>query len=97
MNRSLVAIILAAACSSCALEAAPPDPDLWALALVAPSNIPQADVYLGGHHSLDACKDAGVDWLAQRSNKAYLLQCRLNCRKMAKDDPATCEAIEPVG
>ncbi|MGH6892413.1 MAG: hypothetical protein ACREEP_09170, partial [Dongiaceae bacterium] len=71
MKRSLVAVILAAACASCATEAAQPHPDLWALARVAPSNIPQADIYLGGHYSLDACKDAGADWLAQRSHKAY--------------------------
>lgn len=97
MNRSLVALVLAALCGSCALEAAPPKPDIWSLALVAPGEVSQADVYLGGHRSLDACKHAGSDWLADRRPHAYLLECRLNCRKAAKDESAVCQATDPVG
>jgi hypothetical protein len=92
MIRAIVAVLIAAACASCTYE--PRIPDIWSLAMVEPGK----EVYLGGHHSFDDCRQAGFDWLeAQPRHQSYTLQCRLNCRKLAEHELATCEATEPLG
>ncbi len=93
MVRPMIAILIAAASASCTIYERR-GPDIWALALVEEGK----DVYLGGHHALENCRQAGYDWLeAQPRQQSYVLQCRLNCRKLTRYEPATCEAIEPLG
>ena len=92
MSRAIFAALFAVACGSCAVD--PIDPNIWSLAMTdASSN----EVFLGGHHSLDACKKAGTDWFAENHPQSGVLQCKLNCRKLEKHGAITCEAIEPVG
>ena len=93
MVRPLITVlVIAAASASCTYDRR--GPDIWSLALVEEGK----DVYLGGHHVLEDCRQAGYDWLeAQPRDQAYVLQCRLNCRKLTKYEPATCEATEPLG
>lgn len=92
MVRPLIAILVAAASASCTYE--PRFPDIWSLALVEQGK----ETYLGGHYSVDDCRRAGYDWLeVQSRDQAYVLQCRLNCRKLTAYEPATCEATEPLG
>jgi hypothetical protein len=93
MSRSLLAILFGAACASCAVD--PIDPNIWSLALADPNS--GSEVYLGGHYSLEACRRAGVDWFTENHPQSGVLQCQLNCRKVKKHDPVTCDATEPVG
>ena len=93
MTRYLASILLAAICVSCASEGTAPAQDIWSLAIADPG---LTEVYLGGHSSLDSCKDAGVSWLNRGHDRAYTLQCRLNCSKTSPGTLAVCEAVEPV-
>ncbi|HET6157122.1 MAG TPA: hypothetical protein VFE34_02150 [Dongiaceae bacterium] len=92
MSRSLLVILLAAACASCVVD--PIRPDVWSLARSDANN---NDVYLGGHLSLEACQRAGFEWFTTTHQTTGVLQCRLNCRRITKDEPYVCEATEPVG
>lgn len=91
MAKYVANILLAAVCTSCASETT--TPDIWSLAIADPG---LTEVYLGGHRSLDSCKEAGVSWLSRGHDRAYVLECRLNCRKTSPGTPAVCEAVEPV-
>jgi hypothetical protein len=93
MVKHIASILLAAVCMSCASETTTPTQDVWSLAIADPG---LTEVYLGGHSSLDSCKEAGVSWLSRGHDRAYVLQCRLNCRKTSPATPAVCEAVEPV-
>jgi hypothetical protein len=96
MSRSFIAILLAVVCSSCVSERR--GPDIWSLS-VADAN--SNEIYLGGHYTLDACREAGMDWFTGTKDHGYVLQCRLNCRKLtmpnSTDSATMCEATEPVG
>ena len=93
MTKYLASILLAAICASCASEATTPGQDIWSLAIADPG---LTEVYLGGYHSLNSCKEAGASWLSRSHDRAYALECRLNCRKTSPETSAVCEAIEPV-
>jgi hypothetical protein len=93
MAKYLASILLAAVCGSCAAETTAPRQDIWSLAIADPG---LTEVYLGGHSSLQNCKEAGVSWLNRSHDKTYALECRLNCRKTTSETPAVCEAVEPV-
>ena len=93
MSRAVFAALFAVACASCAVD--PIDPNIWSLAMTNTST--SQEVYLGGHYTLDACKKAGVDYVVENHPQSGVLQCKLNCRKVLKHDPVTCEAVEPVG
>ena len=93
MARYVASILLAAVCTSCASEATTPTQYVRSPAIAAAG---LTEVYLGGHRSLDSCKEAGVSWLSRGHDRAYVLECRLNCRKMSPGTPAVCEAVEPV-
>ena len=93
MVRYIASILIAAVCTSCASETTTPTQDIWSLAIADPG---LTEVYLGGHNSLDSCKEAGVSWLSRSHDRTYVLQCRLNCRKTSPGTPAVCEAVEPV-
>jgi hypothetical protein len=72
----------------------PVSPNIWSLARTDASG---AESYLGGHYTLEACQRAGVEWFTEVRGDSGVLQCRLNCRKIKKDDPVMCDATEPVG
>jgi hypothetical protein len=92
MNRSALVVLLSAAVGSCVAD--PIIPDIWSLSETDASD---KEVFPGGHYTLEACQRAGVEWFTQIRGETGVLQCRLNCRKMKKDDPPACEATEPVG
>jgi hypothetical protein len=92
MTRSVLAALFAIACASCVSP--PTGPDLWSLSVSDANN---NEIYLGGHYTLEDCRKAGVDWFSETREHNYVLQCRLNCRKLTPDEPATCEATQPVG
>jgi hypothetical protein len=93
MTRHFVMALALVVCASCATETAEPKPDAWSLALADPG---YTEVYLGGYGSLESCQDAGRSWSSRAHDKAYLLECRLNCSKLAPGDASTCEQAEPV-
>jgi hypothetical protein len=93
MSRSILTALFAVACASCAVD--PIDPNIWSLAMTDTNGT--KEVYLGGHYTLEACKRAGVDWFAANHPQSGVLQCKLNCRKVAKHGEITCDAAEPVG
>jgi hypothetical protein len=93
MVRHIATTLLAAVCASCTSETTTSTQDIWSLAIADPG---LTEVYLGGHSSLESCKEAGVFWLIRSHDRAYVLQCRLNCRKTSPGIPAVCEAVEPV-
>jgi hypothetical protein len=92
MSRSILVVLLSIACASCVVD--PISPNIWSLARSDASN---DDVYLGGHYTLESCQRAGLKWFTEMRGDTGVLQCRLNCRKLEKVGPVTCEAIEPVG
>lgn len=92
MGRSVLAILFAAMCASCVSE--PYGPDLWALSV---SDANSNEVFLGGHYTLEECRKAGMDWFTSGREHNYVLECKLNCRKVGKDGAAMCEATQPVG
>ena len=93
MAKYVATTLFAAVCASCASQTTTPTQDVWSLAIADPG---LTEVYLGGHSSLDRCKEAGVSWLSRGHDRAYVLQCRLNCRTSSPGTPAVCEAVEPV-
>jgi hypothetical protein len=93
MKKYVASVLFAAVCVSCASETTSPTQDVWSLAIADPG---LTEVYLGGYRSLDSCKDAGVAWLSRGHDRAYVLECRLNCRKTSPGVAAVCEAEEPV-
>lgn len=92
MSRSILVVLLSVALGSCAVD--PVSPNVWSLSRTDTSN---KEVFLGGHLSLAACQRAGVEWFTEMRGDSGVLQCRLNCRAIKKDDPVNCEATEPVG
>jgi hypothetical protein len=90
--RSILVALLSVACASCVVD--PISPNIWSL---AHTDAKGADTYLGGHYTLEACQRAGVEWFTEVRGDSGVLQCRLNCRKIKKDDPVMCDATEPVG
>lgn len=92
MTRSILVVLLSVAMGSCAVD--PISPNIWSLSRTEPDN---SEVFLGGHFTLEACQRAGLEWFTETRGDSGVLQCRLNCRKIRKDDPVTCEATEPVG
>ena len=93
MTRYFAMALALVACASCATETAEPKPVAWSLAL---ADAGYTEVYLGGYRSLENCRDAGRSWLSRAHDKTYLLECRLNCSKLAPNAATTCEAAEPV-
>ena len=92
MSRSILVVLLSVACASCVVD--PIKPNIWSLARTdANSN----EVYLGGHHTLEACQQAGLKWFTEMRGDSGVLQCRLNCRKIQPDGPVMCDEAEPVG
>lgn len=92
MSRSILVVFLSVALGSCVVD--PISPNVWSLSRTdANSN----EVFLGGHLTLEACQRAGVEWFTEMRGDSGVLQCRLNCRKIKKDDPVMCDATEPVG
>ena len=92
MSRALLAMLLGTVMASC--QYPPMGPDLWALSL---SDASGKEIYLGGHYTAEQCKKAGFDWFMSQQDRNYVIQCRLNCRKLNPGEPAVCEATEPVG
>ena len=92
MSRIVFVILLAAVSTGCVVD--PISPNIWSLARTDANN---NETYLGGHYTLESCQKAGVEWFTEMRGDASLLQCRLNCRKTAKDGEVTCEATQPVG
>ena len=92
MSRSILVVLLSAALSGC--MATPISPNIWSLSRTDPNG---GEAFLGGHRTLESCERAGVAVFTEMRGEAGVLQCRLNCRKIKKDDPVTCEATEPVG
>ena len=90
--RSILVALLSVACASCVVD--PISPNIWSLARTDASG---QESYLGGHYTLEACQRAGVEWFTEVRGDSGVLQCRLNCRKIKKDDPVMCDATEPVG
>ena len=90
--RSILVALLSVACASCAVD--PISPNIWSLARTDANG---AEVYLGGHYTLEACQRAGLEWFTESRGDNGMLQCRLNCRKIQKNDPVMCDATEPVG
>ena len=90
--RSILVALLSVACASCVVD--PISPNIWSLARTDASG---HEMYLGGHYTLEACQRAGVEWFTEVRGDSGVLQCRLNCRKIKKDDPVMCDATEPVG
>jgi len=90
--RSVLVVLLSVACASCAVD--PISPNIWSLARTDANG---QESYLGGHYTLEACQRAGVEWFTEVRGDSGVLQCRLNCRKIKKDDPVMCDATEPVG
>ena len=90
--RSILVALLSVACASCVVD--PISPNIWSLARTDASG---AESYLGGHYTLEACQRAGVEWFTEVRGDSGVLQSRLNCRKIKKDDPVTCDATDPVG
>ncbi len=90
--KSVFVVLLSVAVAGCAVD--PISPNIWSLARTDANG---GDTYLGGHYSLAACQRAGVEWFTTVRGDNGVLQCRLNCRKVKKDDPVTCDATEPVG
>ena len=92
MSRSILVVLLSIACASCVVD--PIRPNIWSLARTdANSN----EIYLGGHYTLESCQRAGLEWFTKVRGDNGVLQCRLNCRRVVKDGPVTCDATEPVG
>lgn len=92
MSRSTLVVLLSVALGSCVVD--PISPNIWSLSI---SDANDNEVFLGGHLTLEACQRAGLEWFTQVRGDTGVLQCRLNCRTIKKDDPVTCEATEPVG
>lgn len=92
MSRSTIVVLLSVALGSCVVD--PISPNIWSLSI---SDANDNEVFLGGHLTLEACQRAGLERFTQVRGDAGVLQCRLNCRTIKKDDPVTCEATEPVG
>ena len=90
--RVILVALLSVACASCVVD--PISPNIWSLSRADKSG---SEVYLGGHYSLESCQRAGLKWFTEMRGDDGVLQCRLNCRKIKKNDPVTCEATEPVG
>jgi len=90
--RSILVALLSVACASCVVD--PISPNIWSLARTDASG---NETYLGGHYTLESCQRAGVEWFTEVRGDSGVLQCRLNCRKVKKNDPVTCDATEPVG
>jgi len=90
--RSILVALLSVACASCAVD--PISPNIWSLARTDANG---AEVYLGGHYTLESCQRAGLEWFTESRGDNGVLQCRLNCRKIQKNDPVMCDATEPVG
>jgi hypothetical protein len=84
--------LLSVATASCVVD--PISPNIWSLSRTDTSS---NEVFLGGHYTLEACQRAGLEWFTQMRGDNGVLQCRLNCRKLEKDGPVTCDATEPVG
>jgi hypothetical protein len=80
-----------AVCTSCTTGITGPAP--WSLAMANPE---YTEVYLGGYRTLESCQEAGRSWLSRSHERTYVLECRLNCSKLAPDAASTCEAVEPV-
>jgi hypothetical protein len=91
MSRSILIVLLSVALGSCVVD--PISPNIWSLSRTDANS----EVFLGGHYTLEACQKAGVRWFTEVRGDDGVLQCRLNCRKIKKDDPVTCDATEPVG
>lgn len=92
MTRSILVVLLSVALSSCVVD--PISPNIWSLSRTDANN---NEVFLGGHFTLEACQRAGLEWFTEMRGDNGVLQCRLNCRTIKRDDPITCEATEPVG
>ncbi|WP_162917601.1 hypothetical protein [Dongia deserti] len=92
MSRSILVALLSVALSSCVVD--PISPNIWSLSRTDANS---KEVFLGGHLTLEACQRAGLEVFTQMRGDNGVLQCRLNCRTIKKDDPVTCEATEPVG
>lgn len=90
--KSVLVVLLSVAVAGCAVD--PISPNIWSLARTDANG---SETYLGGHYSLEACQRAGVEWFTAVRGDNGVLQCRLNCRKIKKDDPVMCDAAEPVG
>lgn len=90
--RSILVALLSVACASCVVD--PISPNIWSLARTDANG---AEVYLGGHYTLEACQRAGLEWFTESRGDNGVLQCRLNCRHIKKSDPVMCDATEPVG
>ena len=90
--RSILVALLSVACASCAVD--PISPNIWSLSHTSTNG---QESYLGGHYTLESCQRAGVEWFTEVRGDSGVLQCRLNCRKINKDDPVMCDATEPVG
>jgi len=90
--RSILVALLSVACASCAVD--PISPNIWSLARTDANG---GEVYLGGHYTLEACQRAGLEWFTESRGDNGVLQCRLNCRKVQKNDAPMCDATEPVG
>jgi hypothetical protein len=93
VTRYIAVGLMLITCTSCTTETEESAPDMWSLAMANPD---YAEVYLGGYRSLESCQEAGRRWLSRSHEKTYLLECRLNCRKLAPDIASTCEAVEAV-
>ncbi|MEZ5833374.1 MAG: hypothetical protein R3D05_19540 [Dongiaceae bacterium] len=92
MSRSIFVALLCVACASCVVD--PISPNVWSLSRTDSNS---NETYLGGHLTLEACQRAGLKLFTQLRGDSGVLQCRMNCRHIKKEDPVTCEAIEPVG
>jgi hypothetical protein len=92
MTRSILVVLLGVALGSCTVD--PISPNIWSLSRTDTNS---NEVFLGGHFTLEACQRAGLEWFTEMRGDTGVLQCRLNCRTIRKDDPVTCEATEPVG
>ena len=90
--RSVLVVLLSVACASCAVD--PISPNIWSLARTDANG---QESYLGGHYTLEACQRAGLEWFTESRGDNGVLQCRLNCRKVQKNDAPMCDATEPVG
>jgi hypothetical protein len=92
MGRSILVVLLSVALGSCVVD--PISPNVWSLSRTDSNS---NEVYLGGHLTLEACQRAGVELFTEMRGDSGILQCRLNCRTIKRNDPITCEATEPVG
>lgn len=92
MSRSMLVVSLSVVLVGCVVD--PISPNVWSLSRTDTNS---NEAFLGGHLTLEACQRAGVEWFTEMRGDDGVLQCRLNCRQIKKDDPVACEATEPVG